>query len=155
MKKLLTLLVALLFFNNTAFAFGEIDRQVALDTSIDKVQNIILDVIKSYDGVITTKEINKKEYRYIVNYNASTFLSVWGIDNPNWSTDKYVKAVFSCQLKPLENGKDVLIINRKHTKTSMFFSHIVFRHYKKIYQELKMNDIDLVKYKKYQESKDI
>ena len=155
MKKLLTLLVALLFFNNTAFAFGEIDRQVALDTSMNKVQDIILEVIKSYDGVVTVKEINKNEYRYIVNYNGATLVSTLGIDNANWSTDKYVKAIFSCQLKSLNNGKDILITNRKHTTTSMFFSHIVFRHYKKIYHELKMNDIELVKYKEYKESNDI
>ena len=151
MKKFLLILAILLFVNNSVFAFGEIDRKVALNTSIDKVENIILDVIKSYDGAISIKEINKKENRYIVNYNASTLLSPLGIENSNWSTDKYVKAIFSCQLKSLNNGKDILIVNRKHTTTSMFFSHIVFRHYKKIYHELKLNDIEIIKYKKYKE----
>ena len=151
MKKFLLTLAILLFVNNSVFAFGEIDRKVALNTSIDKVENIILDVIKSYDGVVSIKEINKKENRYIVNYNASTLLSPLGIENSNWSTDKYVKAIFSCQLKPLNNGNDILIVNRKHTTTSMFFNHIVFRHYKKIYHELKLNDIEIVKYKKYKE----
>lgn len=149
MKKFLISLIVLFFVNSSAFAFGEVDRKVALDTTIDQVQKIVLDVIKSYDGVVTVKEIDKKEYRYIVNYNASTLLSPLGIENSNWSSDKYVKAIFSCQLKLLNNGKDVLIVNRKHTTTSMFFNHIVFRHYKKIYHELKLNDIELINYKKY------
>ncbi|MBE7711560.1 MAG: hypothetical protein E7Z92_05415 [Cyanobacteria bacterium SIG31] len=149
MKKILITLILLFCVNNTTFAFGEIDRQVALDTSVTQVQKIILDLIKSYDGVITPKEINEKELRYIVNYNGSTFLSAIGVSNGNWSSDKYVKAIFSCQLKPVNNGKDVLIINRKHTTTSLFFSHYVFRHYKKIYHELKLNDIELIKYKEY------
>lgn len=151
MKKILVILVILLFANNSAFAFGEIDRKVALDVSINKVENIILDVIKSYDGVVTVKEIDQKEHRYIVNYNGSTFLSVIGVNNDKWASGKYTKAIFSCQLKPLNNGKDVLIVNRKHTTTSIFFSHIVFRHYKKIFQELKLNDIEIIQYKNYQQ----
>ena len=149
MRKFFVLLLALFFLNNSVLAFGEIERKVALNTSMDKVQSIILELIKSYDGVVSVKEIDKKEHRYIVNYNASTLLSPLGIENPNWSSDKYVKAIFSCQLKPLNNGKDVLIVNRKYTTTSMFFSHIVFRHYKKIYHELEMNDIELIRYKDY------
>ena len=149
MKKFLISLCLLFLINNSAFAFGEIDRKVALDTSVAQVQKIILDLIKSYDGVITPKEINEKELRYIVNYNGSTLLSEIGVNSKNWSSDKYIKAIFSCQLKPLNNGKDVLIINRKHTRTSLFFSNYVFRHYKKIYHELNLNNIELVKYSNY------
>ena len=93
--------------------------------------------------------INNKEFRYIVNYHSSTFLNTIGVSNTNWSSDKYVKAIFSCQLKALNNGKDVLIINRKHTIPSVFFSNYSFRHYKKIYHELKLNGVELVNYKDY------
>ena len=149
MKKILLTLFLLLFINNSVFAFGEIDRKVAMNTSIDQVQKIVLDLIKSYDGVISAKEINNKEFRYIVNYHSSTFLNTIGVSNANWSSDKYVKAIFSCQLKALNNGKDVLIINRKHTIPSVFFSNYSFRHYKKIYHELKLNGVELVNYKDY------
>ena len=76
MKKILLTLFLLLFINNSVFAFGEIDRKVAMNTSIDQVQKIVLDLIKSYDGVISAKEINNKEFRYIVNYHSSTFLNL-------------------------------------------------------------------------------
>ena len=155
MKKIL-LLLAVMFFGNAAFAFGEIDRKVALNTSIDEVQNVVIDVIKSFDGAITVKEMNKNEHRFVVSYNGTTLLSpLVGTENMKWASDKYAKAFFSCKLTPLNNGKDVLIVCRKHTTRSLFFSHCVLRHYKKIYHELKLKDIELVKYKEYKKANKI
>lgn len=130
MKKLFILFItAILFTVNGAFA-RDIDRKIIKDATVEQIQAIILDTISLYEGVITKKEINKNEHKYVVDYNGTTFLGMVG-----WSKDKkYPKAMFSCQLK--QKGKDVEIVSRKVIYSGWFGPQAVFNHYKKIYQEI-------------------
>lgn len=130
MKKLFILFItAILFTMNGAFA-RDVDRKIIKDATVEQIQAIILDTISLYEGVITKKEINKNEHKYVVDYNGTTFLGMVG-----WSKDKkYPKAMFSCQLK--QKGKDVEIVSRKVIYSGWFGPQAVFNHYKKIYQEI-------------------
>ena len=130
MKKLFILFItAILFTVNGAFAH-DVDRKIIKDATVEQIQVIILDTISLYEGVITKKEINKNEHKYVVDYNGTTFLGMVG-----WSKDKkYPKAMFSCQLK--QKGKDVEIVSRKVIYSGWFGPQAVFNHYKKIYQEI-------------------
>lgn len=130
MKKLFILFItAILFTVNGAFA-RDVDRKIIKDATVEQIQAIILDTISLYEGVITQKEINKNEHKYVVDYNGTTFLGMVG-----WSKDKkYPKAMFSCQLK--QKGKDVEIVSRKVIYSGWFGPQAVFNHYKKIYQEI-------------------
>ena len=130
MKKLFILFItAILFTVNGAFA-RDVDRKIIKDATAEQIQAIILDTISLYEGVITKKEINKNEHKYVVDYNGTTFLGMVG-----WSKDKkYPKAMFSCQLK--QKGKDVEIVSRKVIYSGWFGPQAVFNHYKKIYQEI-------------------
>ncbi len=130
MKKLFILFItAILFTVNGAFA-RDVDRKIIKDATVEQIQVIILDTISLYEGVITKKEINKNEHKYVVDYNGTTFLGMVG-----WSKDKkYPKAMFSCQLK--QKGKDVEIVSRKVIYSGWFGPQAVFNHYKKIYQEI-------------------
>ena len=130
MKKLFILFItAILFTVNGAFA-RDVDRKIIKDATVEQIQAIILDTISLYEGVITKKEINKNEHKYVVDYNGTTF---WGM--VGWSKDKkYPKAMFSCQLK--QKGKDVEIVSRKVIYSGWFGPQAVFNHYKKIYQEI-------------------
>lgn len=130
MKKLFILFItAILFTVNGAFA-RDVNRKIIKDATVEQIQAIILDTISLYEGVITKKEINKNEHKYVVDYNGTTFLGMVG-----WSKDKkYPKAMFSCQLK--QKGKDVEIVSRKVIYSGWFGPQAVFNHYKKIYQEI-------------------
>ena len=130
MKKLFILFItAILFTVNGAFA-RDVDRKIIKDATVEQIQAIILNTISLYEGVITKKEINKNEHKYVVDYNGTTFLGMVG-----WSKDKkYPKAMFSCQLK--QKGKDVEIVSRKVIYSGWFGPQAVFNHYKKIYQEI-------------------
>ena len=130
MKKLFILFItAILFTVNGAFA-RDVDKKIIKDATVEQIQAIILDTISLYEGVITKKEINKNEHKYVVDYNGTTFLGMVG-----WSKDKkYPKAMFSCQLK--QKGKDVEIVSRKVIYSGWFGPQAVFNHYKKIYQEI-------------------
>ena len=130
MKKLFILFItAILFTVNGAFA-RDVDRKIIKDATVEQIQAIILDTISLYEGVITKKEINKNEHKYVVDYNGTTFLGMVG-----WSKDKkYPKAMFSCQLK--QKGKNVEIVSRKVIYSGWFGPQAVFNHYKKIYQEI-------------------
>ena len=130
MKKLFILFItAILFTVNGAFA-RDVDRKIIKDATVEQIQAIILDTISLYEGVITKKEINKNEHKYVVDYNGTTFLGMVG-----WSKDKkYPKAMFSCQSK--QKGKDVEIVSRKVIYSGWFGPQAVFNHYKKIYQEI-------------------
>ena len=130
MKKLFILFItAILFTVNGAFA-RDVDRKIIKDATVEQIQAIILDTISLYEGVITKKEINKNEHKYVVDYNGTTFLGMVG-----WSKDKkYPKAMFSCQLK--QKGDDVEIVTRKVIYSGWFGPQAVFSHYKKIYQEI-------------------
>ena len=130
MKKLFILFItAILFTVNGAFA-RDVDRKIIKDATVEQIQSIILDTISLYEGVITKKEINKNEHKYVVDYNGTTLLGMVG-----WSKDKkYPKAMFSCQLK--QKGKDVEIVSRKVIYSGWFGPQAVFNHYKKIYQEI-------------------
>lgn len=130
MKKLFILFItAILFTVNGAFA-RDVDRKIIKNATVEQIQVIILDTISLYEGVITKKEINKNEHKYVVDYNGTTFLGMVG-----WSKDKkYPKAMFSCQLK--QKGKDVEIVSRKVIYSGWFGPQAVFNHYKKIYQEI-------------------
>lgn len=76
MKKLFILFItAILFTVNGAFA-RDVDRKIIKDATIEQIQAIILDTISLYEGVITKKEINKNEHKYVVDYNGTTFW-VW------------------------------------------------------------------------------
>ena len=122
-------ITAILFTVNGAFA-RDVDRKIIKDATVEQIQAIILDTISLYEGVITKKEINKNEHKYVVDYNGTTFLGMVG-----WSKDKkYPKAMFSCQLK--QKGKDVEIVSRKVIYSGWFGPQAVFNHYKKIYQEI-------------------
>ena len=129
MKKLFILFItAILFTVNGAFA-RDVDRKIIKDATVEQIQAIILDTISLYEGVITKKEINKNEHKYVVDYNGTTFLGMVG-----WSKDKkYPKAMFSCQLK--QKGKDVEIVSRKVIYSGWFGPQAVFNHYKHIYQD--------------------
>ena len=130
MKKLFVLFIAIILFTvNGAFA-RDVDRKIIKNATVEQIQSIILDTISLYEGVITKKEINKNEHKYVVDYNGTTFLGMVG-----WSKDKkYPKAMFSCQLK--QKGKDVEIVSRKVIYSGWFGPQAVFNHYKKIYQEI-------------------
>ena len=130
MKKLVVLFIAIILFTvNGAFA-RDVDRKIIKNATVEQIQSIILDTISLYEGVITKKEINKNEHKYVVDYNGTTFLGMVG-----WSKDKkYPKAMFSCQLK--QKGKDVEIVSRKVIYSGWFGPQAVFNHYKKIYQEI-------------------
>lgn len=130
MKKLFVLFIAIILFTvNGAFA-RDVDRKIIKNATVEQIQSIILDTISLYEGVITKKEINKNEHKYVVDYNGTTFLGMVG-----WSKDKkYPKAMFSCQLK--QKGDDVEIVTRKVIYSGWFGPQAVFSHYKKIYQEI-------------------
>lgn len=130
MKKIFILCVTIFMLTvNSTFA-KDVDRKIVKNATVEQVQAIVLDTLTLYDGVITAKEINKKDYQYIVDYNGTTLLGAVG-----WSKDKkYPKAMFSCQLK--QKGKDVEIVSRKVIYSGWFGPQAVFNHYKKIYQEL-------------------
>ncbi len=130
MKKLVVLFIAIILFTmNGAFA-RDVDRKIIKNATVEQIQSIILDTISLYEGVITKKEINKNEHKYVVDYNGTTFLGMVG-----WSKDKkYPKAMFSCQLK--QKGDDVEIVTRKVIYSGWFGPQAVFSHYKKIYQEI-------------------
>lgn len=130
MKKLFILFITVILFTvNGAFA-SDVDRKIIKDATVEQIQSIILDTISLYEGIITKKEINKNEHKYVVDYNGTTFLGMVG-----WSKDKkYPKAMFSCQLK--QKGKDVEIVSRKVIYSGWFGPQAVFNHYKKIYQEI-------------------
>ena len=147
MKKILFLL-SMLLITNICFS-AEIDRRVAIDTNIQEAQQIVLDVIKQYDGVVTVKEKDLQRNTYVVDYNKHTALAYIGISNDKWAKGKYAQAAFSCQLKPLNNGYDTLMTMRKHSYHGGIFSISTFNHYKKIYNELKFNGKQVIKYKKY------
>ena len=130
MKKILILCAAVFMFTVNATYAKDVDRKIVKNATTEQVQTIILDTLTLYDGVITVKEINKKDYKYVVDYNGTTLLGAVG-----WSKDKkYPKAMFSCQLK--QKGKDVEIVSRKVIYSGWFGPQNVFNHYKKIYQEL-------------------
>lgn len=130
MKKIFILCVAIFMLTVNATLAKDVDRKIVKNATVEQVQAIILDTIALYDGVISVKEINKKDYKYIVDYNGTTLLGAVG-----WSKDKkYPKAMFSCQLK--QKGKDVVIVSRKVIYSGWFGPQNVFNHYKKIYQEL-------------------
>ena len=139
MKKLFILFItAILFTVNGAFA-RDVDRKIIKDATVEQIQAIILDTISLYEGVITKKEINKNEHKYVVDYNGTTFLGMVG-----WSKDKkYPKAMFSCQLK--QKGKDVEIVSRKVIYSGWFGPQAVFNHYKKIYQEIEYQGFEIEK----------
>ena len=130
MKKIFILFVAIFIFTTNVTLAKDVDRKIIKNATAEQVQKIILDTLALYDGVITVKEINKKEHKYIVDYNGTTFLGAVG-----WSKDKkYPKAMFSCQLR--QKGNDVEIVSRKVIYSGWFGPQQVFNHYKKIYQEL-------------------
>ena len=130
MKKIFILFVVIFILATNTTLAKDVDRKIIKNATAEQIQTIILDTLALYDGVITIKEINKKEYKYVVDYNGTTFLGVVG-----WSKDKkYPKAMFSCQLR--QKGDDVEIVSRKVIYSGWFGPQQVFNHYKKIYQEL-------------------
>lgn len=146
MKKLLAVLV-LLLLTNSCYA-REIDRKIVKDTTVKEAEEIVLDVIKQYEGVVTVKDIDKEKNMYVVDYNKHTTLSYIGVSNDKWAKGSYAQAAFSCQLKPINNGKDTLITMRKHSYLGGLFGATTFNHYKKVYQEMKFNGKELVKVKR-------
>ena len=146
MKKILCVL-SLLLLANTCYA-AEIDRKIVKDTTVKEAEEIVLDVIKQYEGVVTVKELDKTQNMYVVDYNKHTALSYIGVSNDKWAKGNYAQAAFSCQLKPVNNGKDTLITMRKHSYHGGLFGLSTFNHYKKVYQEMKFNGKELVKVKK-------
>lgn len=146
MKKILFTVLALLLVTNTCMA-KEIDRKIVVDTTVEEAQEIVLNVIKQYEGVITVKEADTEKHTFVVDYNKHTWLSFVGVSNDNWAKGKYAQAAFSCQLKPVNNGKDTLITMRKHSYHGGIFGISTFDHYKKVYQEMKFNGKKLKKAK--------
>lgn len=145
MKKILCVLSLLLLANSCNAK--EIDRRIVVDTPVKEVEQVVLDVIKQYDGVVTVKDIDKEKNMYVVDYNKHTWLSFVGISNDKWAKGNYAQAAFSCQLKPVNNGKDTLVTMRKHSYHGGIFGASTFDHYKKVYQELKFNGKTLKKAK--------
>lgn len=130
MKKKLCLLLAIFIFSINGALARDIDRKIIKNTTPEQIQPIILDTLTLYDGIITVKEINKKNYTYVADFNGTTFLGAVG-----WSKDKkYPKAMFSCHL--IQKGNDVEIVTRKVVYSGWFGPQFVFNHYKKIYQEI-------------------
>ena len=147
MKKFITcllLLVLYIGFMNPANAFGEIDKKIVRDATLQDVENIVKETLKTYEGVITITRADEKAHLYNVNYNGSTPLSYWGISNKTWASDKFVKARMSCKIKQL-NDKDVLLVC---TRNSSGFNLIIFRHYKKIHQALEFEGYKVEPYAK-------
>ena len=56
MKKILCVLSLLLLANSCNAK--EIDRRIVVDTPVKEVEQVVLDVIKQYDGVVTVKDID-------------------------------------------------------------------------------------------------
>ena len=146
MKKILFTVLIVLLVTNACMA-KEIDRKVAVDTTVEEAQEIVLNVIKQYEGVVTVKESDTENHIFVVDYNKHTALSYIGVSNDSWAKGKYAQAAFSCQLKPMNNGKDTLITMRKHSYHGGIFGISTFDHYKKVYQELKFNGKTLRKLK--------
>lgn len=145
MKKIITL-IALLFLASPVLAapWDDLDthRCVVLNASINEVDKTVLDLIKSYDGVVTPREINLSRHIYSVDYNDLSLLGYWG-GGESWANSRFAKASFSVTLKPY--GQDVLITSRYHAYKNI----PVFRHYKKVYRELKVNGKKIVSYERY------
>lgn len=144
MKKIFAVLALCLMISGASFA-KEIDRKLIKNTTVAEVETIVLDVIKQYEGVVTPKDIDKNKHMYVVDYNKHTVLSLIGISNSNWSSNKYAQAAFSCNLK--QQGDDVLMTMRKHSYAGGIFGISTFNHYKKVYNELKFNGLQVVKIK--------
>ena len=145
MKKIF-ILAALLFFASPVFAApwddSDTHKCVVLNASIWEVEQTVTDLIKAYDGVVTPREMDGSRHVYTVDYNDLSLLGYWG-GGENWATSRFAKATFSVSLKPL--GQDVLITSRYHAYKNL----PVFRHYKKVYRELKFNNKKIVSYKRY------
>lgn len=136
MKKFLCFIAMFLFVANNAMA-KEIDRKIIKNTTVAQVQPVILDTISLYNGVVTIKDIDEVNNKYVVDYNGTTFLGYIG-----WAKDKkYPKAMFSCHLK--QKGNNVEITSRKVTYSGWFGPQMVFNHYKKIYNELKYQGFNI------------
>ena len=95
MKKILCIL-SMLVFASSCFA-AEIDRKIVKDTTVEETAEIVLEVIKQYEGVITVKEIDKEKYTYVVDYNKHTTLSYIGISNDKWANVTLVSYKFQFQ----------------------------------------------------------
>ena len=144
MKKFILLLILLC----STPAFANTDKRVVLNSTIPEVEKIILNTINMYDGTLTIREINKKEHRYVADYNGTTILGIIGVSNKNWSKDKYIRGSFACNLKQI-NEKDVLISNVKYSYRMGW----IFNHYKRLYKELEFNGKKVIKYNDYIEIK--
>ena len=131
MKKLLVLFCCLVIGVASAEA-KSVDRKIVKDATISQVEQVVIDTINMYEGVVNIKEINKQEHRYNVDYMGTTLTGIIGIKTG--SDGKYPRASFSCQLK--QQGNDVLMINRKVKYGNLWLSMDVFNHYKKVYNEL-------------------
>ena len=118
-------------------------------TSFDNVldekwnQSTIINLVKSYDGVVTSREVDTNRHVFTVDYNDLSLLGYWG-GGENWSIARYAKATFSAALKPIGYG-DTLMTIRWHRYKGI----PVFRHHRKLYEELKLNNKQIVSYKKY------
>ena len=143
------LFLAVAVFVASVVTIQKINGTVSRKITLEEAQQIVLDVIKQYEGVVTVKEKDLQKNTYVVDYNKHTALAYIGVSNDKWAKGKYAQAAFSCQLKPLNNGNDTLITMRKHSYHGGIFSISTFNHYKKIYNELKFNGKRVVKYKKY------
>ena len=134
MKKIFAVLAVVVLSINVASA-KDIDRKLVKNATIKDVQPHVLNVIDLYKGVVTVKELDKVNNKYVVEYNGTTFLGLVGVSK--FGEIKYPKALFSCNLK--QQNDDVLISMRKVKYSGWFNSQAVFNHYKKLYQELEFN----------------
>jgi len=145
MKKIF-IMVAMLFLASPVFAapWDDTDthRCVVLNASMNEVEQTVINLIKSYDGVVTPREMDGNRHVYAVDYNDLSLLGYWG-GGESWATSRFAKASFSVSLKSM--GNDILITSRYHAYKNL----PVFKHYKKVYRELKFNNKKIVSYKKY------
>ena len=166
MKKFLILLTLLMLA--TPARADRINQVVFLNTTIPEAEETLLNTIKFYEGKVQLIEADKEKHIYVAQYNMFNTLGLYptnGIStnvnvnlNSNTQTNsnnnipnrtQYAYGGYSCQLKQLNNGKDVLCTCRKFC----YAQDYIYSHYKKYYREMQLNGKQVVKYSKYLKGK--
>lgn len=160
MKKFLILLILLLL--PLQAKADRINQVVFLNTTMPEAEETLLNTIKFYEGKVQLIEADKKQHTYVAQYNMFNSLGLYPINGQNTNVNinlnsasqtnsntpnktQYAYGGYSCQLKQLSNGKDILCTCRKFC----YAQDYIYSHYKKYYREMQLNGKQVVKYNKY------
>ena len=161
MKKILLLFILLLL--PLQARADRINQVVFIDTTMNEAEEILLDTIKFYEGKVQLMEADKDKHIYTAQYNMFTSLGLYPTSGTNTNVNinlnsntqtnnnisqnktQYAYGGYSCQLKQLSNGKDILCTCRKFC----YAQDYIYSHYKKYYREMKLNGKQVIKYSKY------